>query len=197
MGTNKTYLNVLIKPDLLNNMNLVPGVSPIYRILDPSRSNYDDYVNHVNKLPNESPLMFGMHSNAEINYLTNQCDTIFKMIIDIQGDTSGSGNQEEESIKDIVKRYQELLPENFDLIRMNEIIKNKMKENNQTIPSPYDIVCSQECEKMNSLLLVISSSLEELYMGLDGALNMTDAMELLSNSLMLNRVPDSWGEFYP
>ena len=69
--TNNAYLEELIRPELLNNMNLVPGASPIYRIPDPNKNNFDDYVKYIDKLPNESPLMFGMHSNAEINYLTN------------------------------------------------------------------------------------------------------------------------------
>lgn len=81
--TNNSYLEELIRPELLNNMNLVPGASPIYRIPDPNKYNFDEYVKYIDKLPNESPLMFGMHSNAEINYLTNQCETIFRMIIDI------------------------------------------------------------------------------------------------------------------
>lgn len=50
---------------------------------------------------------------------------------------------------------------------------------------------------MNTLLGEITNSLEGLYMGLDGALNMTDQMELLASSLTLNRIPDKWGSFYP
>jgi len=50
---------------------------------------------------------------------------------------------------------------------------------------------------MNCLLSDIFTSLEELYMGLDGALNMTDAMEALSVSLTLNRVPAQWGSYFP
>jgi|JI61114BRNA_FD_contig_111_597625_length_3861_multi_2_in_0_out_0_4 dynein heavy chain len=73
----------------------------------------------------------------------------------------------------------------------------KIEAKNDPIPSPYDIFCLQECEKMNSLLSEITGSLEGLYMGLDGALNMTDQMELLANSLTLNRIPDKWGSFYP
>jgi len=34
--------------------------------------------------------------------------------------------------------------------------------------------------------------LKELEMGLQGALNITDAMESLSRALSLNRVPESW-----
>lgn len=58
----------------MNNMNLVPSNSPIYRVPDPNKNKFIDYINYIDKIPNESPMMFGMHSNAEINYLTNQCE---------------------------------------------------------------------------------------------------------------------------
>merc|ERR1712156_799252 len=45
--------------------------------------------------------------------------------------------------------------------------------------TPFMIVAIQECEKMNSLLNEIRFSLTELDQGLDGALNITDAMEVL------------------
>jgi dynein heavy chain len=45
---------------------------------------------------------------------------------------------------------------------------------------------------MNILLTEIRRSLVELQMGLDGALNITDQMEQLTNSLSLSKVPDKW-----
>ena len=45
---------------------------------------------------------------------------------------------------------------------------------------------------MNTLLFEIKQSLEDLRLGLTGALNMTDAMEQLSLSLSFNKVPDPW-----
>lgn len=45
---------------------------------------------------------------------------------------------------------------------------------------------------MNTLLSTIRVSLNELDAGLKGQLNITDAMEALSNALSFNRVPDSW-----
>ena len=103
--TNNTYLKVFIKPELLSMMNIVPGNSPIYRLLDPTKFEFDDYVKYVEKLHKESPLMFGLHSNAEINYLTNQCETIFRQITDIQGGASNSGGEGGINIKDIVKGF--------------------------------------------------------------------------------------------
>jgi dynein heavy chain len=190
--TNNTYLKVLIRPELMSNMNLIPATNPIYRVPDPNKFNFEDYVKYIDKLPTESPMMFGMHSNAEINFLTAQCETIFRIIIDIQGGTNTAGSNEDDGVKNLVKKYQENLPEQLNLIR----IKEKMSEKPDEAPSPYNTVCAQECEQMNNLLTEIATSLEALLLGLEGALNMTDSMESLNNSLRLNRVPDKWGSFY-
>lgn len=45
---------------------------------------------------------------------------------------------------------------------------------------------------MNILLEEIKSTLEDLRLGITGALNMSDAMEMLSSCLTLNKVPTSW-----
>jgi len=54
------------------------------------------------------------------------------------------------------------------------------------------IVAIQECEKMNGLLNEIRFSLTELDQGLDGALNITDAMEVLQASIEINKLPPKW-----
>ena len=58
--------------------------------------------------------------------------------------------------------------------------------------TPYVVVCLQECERMNTLLGEIKRSLEDLRLGLTGALNITDAMENLQRSLQFNKVPGTW-----
>ena len=58
--------------------------------------------------------------------------------------------------------------------------------------TPYMIVAIQECEKMNGLLNEIRFSLTELDQGLDGALNITDSMEVLQTSLEINVLPPKW-----
>jgi len=88
-------------------------------------------------LPKESPLMFGLHSNAEINYLTNQCETIFRQITDIQGGGTKKGGDSSSNVNDLVKTYQEQLPEKFDILKLAENIATKSEGN----PSPYDIFC--------------------------------------------------------
>lgn len=64
--------------------------------------------------------------------------------------------------------------------------------------TPYVVVCLQECERMNTLLFEIKRSLEDLRLGLTGALNITDTMEALQRFLSFNKVPATWEkEAYP
>lgn len=90
--TNNTYLEVYIKPELLCNMILAPQ----FRSPDPAKFNYDDYSNFIEtKLPVEQPIMFGLHPNAEINYLTTMCDSVFSTIMNISGKIGGDGGGNE------------------------------------------------------------------------------------------------------
>jgi dynein heavy chain len=58
--------------------------------------------------------------------------------------------------------------------------------------TPEIVVCLQECERMNILLSTIRMSLNDLDQGLKGALNITNAMEVLSASLSFNKVDAGW-----
>jgi len=77
--TNNTYLKVLIKPKIMENMNLT--LAPGFRSPDPTKFDRAAYVRYVDeKLPIEIPQMFGLHPNAEIGYLTNLGETLFTTI---------------------------------------------------------------------------------------------------------------------
>lgn len=58
--------------------------------------------------------------------------------------------------------------------------------------NPYVVVALQEATRMNNLLVEMRRSLEELNLGLDGALNMSDKMEALSKGIQTNSVPALW-----
>jgi dynein heavy chain len=69
--TNMTYLQVLIKPEIMSAMQLT--LMPCnFKSPDPTKFDRAAYVRFVDeKLPPEDPKMFGLHPNAEIGYLTN------------------------------------------------------------------------------------------------------------------------------
>ena len=89
-------------------------------------------------------------------------------------------------VKEFITKFQSGLPANCSLFDLNAKIKEK---------TPFIVVCLQECERMNTLLSIIRTSLSDLEAGLKGQLNITDAMEGLSNALSLNKVYEEWEKY--
>jgi len=183
--TNNTYLKVIIVPGLFKNMQLTRA--PGYKSPDPNKFDRDRYEKYIEEsLPTEIPQMFGLHPNAEIGYLTTTAETLFDNIMTIQGGGgSGVGKKLEDIVKEIIDKFLEELPEDFNMVEIMSSI---------TDVNPYIVVSIQECERMNILLQEIRKSLNDLDAGLKGQLNITEAMEALSNSLSINKVPDRWAD---
>jgi dynein heavy chain len=180
------YLEVLITPELFNNMNLAPG----FKSPDASKLEYQHYVKYVEeKFPSETPQMFWLHPNAEIGYLTNQGLNVFSTIMKVSGGSGGGGGGDLNAATEYINTYSALLPADLDMFE----IRGRIKEY-----TPYIIVSLQESDRMNILLQAIRQSLTELELGISGALNVSDGMELLSKNLQGNKVNPRWAKFaYP
>jgi len=77
----------------------------------------------------------------------------------------------------MIDKFLDLLPQEFVMLDLFAKAKER---------SPYVVVCLQECERMNTLIFTIRSSLTDLDMGLKGQLNITDDMDMLSEKMFLN-----------
>jgi dynein heavy chain len=177
-----TYLLVLITPELFNNMNLAPG----FKSPDASKFEYQHYVKYTEeKFPIETPNMFWLHPNAEIGYLTNQGLNVFSTIMKISGGGGGGGGGDLSAATEHINNYLALLPPDIDMFE----VRSKITEY-----TPYIIVSLQESDRMNVLLQTIRASLLELELGIAGALNVSDPMEVLSEKLQTNAVDPNWAK---
>jgi len=182
-----TYLDVLIRPELLPQgdqpptMELAPGLKAP---MAPDLAGLRDYVE--TSLPAETPGIYGLHSNAELSLLTSQGDGLFTTILEVTGGGGGDGvaSNTEQLVRDSVESMQSRLPQPFNMIEIDARVRDK---------TPYVVIALQEATRMNTLLGELKRSLEELVLGLDGALNMSEGMEALQTAIILNRVPASWG----
>ena len=78
--TNETYLKVLIRPKILEGMQMTLSMG--FRSPDPQKFDRNGYSKYIEeKLPIETPQMFGLHSNAEISYLTTSGEFLFTTIL--------------------------------------------------------------------------------------------------------------------
>jgi dynein heavy chain len=89
-------------------------------------------------------------------------------------------------VNELIIKFLERLPQEFNMIELRAKAKDK---------TPYVVVCLQECERMNTLIFTIRTSLEDLDAGMKGQLNITENMEKLANSMYINVVPDLWVKY--
>mmetsp|Transcript_2636 Transcript_2636/g.4399 ORF Transcript_2636/g.4399 Transcript_2636/m.4399 type:complete len:240 (+) Transcript_2636:415-1134(+) len=78
----KAYLDNLMNDSLLEEAELFPFIEgrPISFKCPPPYS-YEKYIEHIEtECPQETPLAFGMHPNAEIDFRTQQCIELFRLL---------------------------------------------------------------------------------------------------------------------
>mmetsp|Transcript_7029 Transcript_7029/g.18100 ORF Transcript_7029/g.18100 Transcript_7029/m.18100 type:complete len:3653 (+) Transcript_7029:117-11075(+) len=193
--TNNTYLEVSFHDGLLKQAELGHG----FNSPDPQTcTTAAGYLKHLDTLPAESPLIYGLHMNSEIAYLNNATSSLLSTILRLKAGGGGGGGSGGGNISAIIEELEGKLPPLFDMIDLNDkaqpIIKGK--------DGPYIVVLLQEAGRMNVLTGEIARSLDELRKGLLGQLNMSQKMEDLLSALAIKQVPGrnpfhtaSWEKF--
>jgi hypothetical protein len=187
-----TYLQEYMKPEMLDgDLELAVGFNA------PPPLDYAEYHAAIDEtLPAESPYLYGMHPNAEIEFLTVTSAHLCNTVLELQPrDTGGkegeAGQTREERLRTIIDEILEKLPDEFN---MNEMGARCPPEER----TPYTVVAFQECARMNRLTREIRRSLKELELGLKGELTITAAMESLSDAMFMNKVAPYWEKLaYP
>jgi dynein heavy chain len=185
-----TYLDFYMKDELLDETEMYPyndeekGLS----FLCPTPTTYEKYLEHIElTLTQDTPIAFGLHPNAEIDFRTTQSNRILATILELQPRDSGSGegslSPDEVAAavtQDVLERFGEKRFDTEDISRSLEEL------------GPFQNVFLQEMDVMNILLTEIVRSLKELQLGFAGELTMSDAMDALKTALYLDRIPSAW-----
>jgi dynein heavy chain, axonemal len=87
----RTYLEEYMNPLMFDGeLFLAPGF-PI-----PPSSDYKGYHAFIDEtLPPESPYLYGLHPNAEIDFLTTTSETLFRIVLELQPREIGAGSGSE------------------------------------------------------------------------------------------------------
>ncbi|KAG1688924.1 hypothetical protein DVH05_003008 [Phytophthora capsici] len=90
-----TYLDFYMRDELLDEMEMFPFVGdekgPSFMCLAPS--SYDKYLEHIEtELKTDSPLAFGLHPNAEIDFRTTQSENLFRTLMELQPRDAAAGD---------------------------------------------------------------------------------------------------------
>ena len=177
------YLMAYMYEELLEGLELFPsyGVAP-----PASVKIIGEYIEEY--MPQESPICFGMHPNAEIGFRLDQANALFRNIGELQPrSASGAGGMTmQDRVKMTLEDLQDRIPDKFIMQEVLDAVEDR---------SPYVNVFLQEIERFIILQTEMSRSLFELNLGLNGDLTISAAMEVLMACLFDDRVPDTWEKY--
>jgi dynein heavy chain len=192
-----TYLEFYMEDNLLDVKELYPFVEDEkgYSFPSPGPTSYEKYLDHIEKgIQQDSPIAFGLHPNAEIDFRTTACDKMFHALAELQmGGGGGGGDDDEGGGASPMAIAEAHLNDVMDKLADKGFDVEDLARNLDDV-GPYQNVFMQEMDWMNVLIAEIVRSLKELALGFAGELTMSDAMENLQDSLFLDRIPPGWAK---
>ncbi|XP_040850987.1 dynein heavy chain 12, axonemal [Ochotona curzoniae] len=162
--------------------------SPSGNYFAPPKGTYDDYIEFIKKLPfTQDPEVFGLHDNVDISKDLQQTKLLFESLLLTQGGSKQTGSSEstDQILLEITKDILNKLPNDFDIELALLKYPVRYKESMNT-------VLVQEMERFNNLIITIRNTLWDLEKAIKGVVVMDSALEALSSSLLVGKVPEIW-----
>jgi len=187
------YLQYFMKDELLDEIDMIPYAEGKLSWASPQPSGHERYLEHIETMPPESPLFFGMHPNAEINFRTAQCEKVFGLLVSLTGGGGGGdGEGDGDSMSPMALAQMicdEILEEINEKRFPTDDVGRSMSDEEK---GPYQFVFLQECVYMNGLLYEMVKGLQELQLGFKGELTMSEVMEDMAKCLYSEKLPMWW-----
>lgn len=136
---------------------------------------------------NQSPSVFGLHPNAEINYFMNSAKEIYSGLMSMQtgGGPDSGGMSRDELINKTATDIQDKIP------------KDELKFLKDTVPSPLEVVLMQEIERYEALVKRMVANLADLKRAIKGEIGMSQELDVLGGSMFNGQVPPGWTKIAP
>ncbi|XP_066927305.1 dynein axonemal heavy chain 1-like isoform X2 [Clytia hemisphaerica] len=186
-----TILEDFYAPKVLDDGHTF-SVSGIYKQIVQG-SEHEAYMDYIRHLPiNDTPEIFGLHDNANITFAQNETFSLLNGILKLQPkSSSGSGRSREEIMEETARSILSKVPDPISLADVLQKYPVMYEESMNT-------VLAQEVTRYNKLLTTVQDTLQDLLKALKGLVVMSEQLEMMSNSLFNNQVPDMWaGKAYP
>lgn len=186
--------------------------SGIYHQL-PSGTDYAGHMDFIKGLPiNDTPEIFGLHDNANITFANNETSDLLASLLATGGGGGGGsgggsggaggagaggaggasgGDSRDKVIEDLANDILSKLPK---VMSLDDVISRHPVRYEESM----NTVLIQEVIRFNKLLSAMHSSLRDLIKAIKGLVVMSEALELMANSLYVNQVPALWAaKAYP
>eukprot|EP00931_Biecheleriopsis_adriatica_P036383 TRINITY_DN2095_c0_g1_i5.p1 TRINITY_DN2095_c0_g1~~TRINITY_DN2095_c0_g1_i5.p1 ORF type:complete len:4649 (-),score=1173.32 TRINITY_DN2095_c0_g1_i5:61-14007(-) len=145
----------------------------------------------------DSPLIFGLHTNADLNYRLKEASEMISTIIETQPkDSGGSGGKSmDEIVKDLCLDLLSKMPPDFvEEIFRAQITKLKGPPGvpDKGFGAPLNIFLFQELQRLQNIIQIVRTNLKNIAAAIDGTVVMTTELMQDLGMLFDARVPIGW-----
>merc|ERR1712146_719918 len=136
----------------------------------------------------DGPEVFGLHSNADITYMTTTAQTVLSTIVDIRPKESsgGGGETREDVVTRLCNEFLEKLPASF----VPHEVKARLKKMGAT--APMNIFLRQEIDRIQRVIQLVRTTLNDLLLAIDGTIIMSETLRDALDNMYDARVPKAW-----
>jgi dynein heavy chain len=157
------------------------------------------YKDQIELLPPvDSPVIFGLHPNADLTYRQLEASMLLSTIQETQpkeGASSSGGKTRDELVKEKALEILSKMPPDFvEEVYRAQIGKHKGPPgtSDKGFQAPLNIFLFQELERLQRVISIVRSNLTNLVMAIDGTVVMTPELVEDLNMIYDARIPRSW-----
>lgn len=189
MSILETFMNPAILED-----GYAYSSSGIYK-LPPKGTNVQGMIDYVQSLPEiDTPEIFGMNDNADIACLANESNYLLNTVLSIQSKSSMGSSNSQDNDKLVDSISEQIIGSLPEPLSKEGSSKELFKVNKQGLHASLTTYLLQEMERFNKLTSIIGKTLEELRAAIKGLAVMSEELDQMYNSILINQVPDKWAE---
>jgi dynein heavy chain len=164
-------------------------ISPSGIFSCPEDGSRQSFIEFIDAMPLQAaPEVFGLHDNATLTKDQNDTNALLNSTLDTEGGGGrggGSSTSKDDVISTVAMDIAAKTPENYDLEFAQLKYPVLWEESMNTV------LC-QELIRFNNLLSLMRSSLENIQKAVKGLVVMSSELEVLGNTLAVNRIPAMW-----
>ncbi len=186
-----TYGECWLRPEVADPKFKFADGYTIPQVEEREKSRYEEYID---KLPAiDQPQVFGLHSNADITYRTEESKGILATILDIQPkESSGTGGEtREDKVMKIADNLLAKTPADFN----PDTVASNIKRLGGTFKNSLNVFLKQEIDRLQILIRLTRKTLVELKLAIDGTIIMSPTLQDALNNLHDGRVPTAWSKY--
>jgi len=147
--------------------------------------------------PVDSPLIFGLHPNADLTYRLKEAAEMIATIVETQPKDAGGGGGKtmDEIVKEQALEYLEKMPGDFveEIFRAQiHKLKGPPSLADKGFGAPLNIFLFQELQRLQNIIKIVRGNLKSIAMAIDGTVVMTPDIQEDLYAIFDTRVPRRW-----